>query len=232
MTWGEQRDGSATCPRPGSSPVHTCSGLRAPEVVGGGCASASGHVLLKGIQPLPCFSRWRAACPRKLQRCCQARGAWPLKQLLHMPVWGGVDLEKSHSAQGTELVPPCPPPELGNPGPRQHCAPAHPHWNLQDCSVCPFTRPVWLNQDMPTTQRPALHHLRPRPEGAAGTGSRGAVGTHPFRVTGLRPQPPPPSSQSSAALRRSRRRPADQHGPHSFAPSSTEPHHRALIKSS
>lgn len=101
------------------------------------CASASGHVLLKGIQPLPCFSRWRAACPRKPQRCCQARGAWPLKQLLHMPIWGGVDLKKSHSAQGTELVPPCPSPELGNPGSRQHCAPVHPHLKLQDCLCVP-----------------------------------------------------------------------------------------------
>ena len=138
VTWREQRDGSATCPRPGHSPVHTCSGLRAPEAVGGICTPASGHVLLKRIQLLPCFSRWRAACPRKPQQRCQAREAWPLKQLLHMPVWGGVDLGESHSAQGSTPHPL----ELGNPGSRQHCAPVHPHLNFQGCSVCPFTRPV------------------------------------------------------------------------------------------
>ncbi|XFF85343.1 hypothetical protein AB1E18_011562 [Capra hircus] len=64
-------------------------------------------------------------------------------------------------------------------------------------------RPVWLNQDMPTTQRPALHHLRPRPEEAAAQKGEEQGHDHPHAVCKVRHWPLPSGSERVSATGKS-----------------------------
>lgn len=122
VTGGEQWDGPTTCPRTGPSPIHTCSGLRAPGP-GGRWLCSSWPACFVKENTAAALLQWMgpkiAACPGKHQWCCWARGAWPpLPPALdnqgnpyqsssyaclsgEVRTWRRV----SHSAQDTDLVP-------------------------------------------------------------------------------------------------------------------------------
>lgn len=190
--------------------------------------------------PLRRMGPGMAACPGKHQWCCWVRGAQTLPSTpawssevnpsqsssWACPVWTGWT-QATHSAQGTDLVALCPPPESGKPKPGVTTRPQATSWTclpslsaLSFCSLGPFTG---LEECGGTRIRTSLLRTiaRPRPEAAAARGQQKATTTfalHQALQGGGPASLPSPLlllSQlqlSHGAMRRSRRGTEPQHG--------------------